>query len=551
MSSLQSVRRENKRLRSKLKESYAAIVDRDQAIEKLANDLNELKAYVNRVLARRGGKSSRDHEDQGQLFATTESVESDEGSDAVSDELETDPEADEDDDGPAQDAAEPKGRSRKPRGPKLVDTSGLPCEEQVHELPPEKQVCPITGEPLIPVGEKIFKEVEYRRAKLLVVIHKRVIYGPPQEIAKERKIAKATAPMPPRALEDCAASATLLAWILVQKYANHLPLYRQQAIFARDGLRIARQTLCDWTLAAAAALEPIVNCLMTKIRAGPVMQLDDTPVMCQRGRGEKQFQAYLWTFVNPEQSGCVYRFTEGRSSELLARELDGFTGTLVGDGYSGNRAAARKVEGPIKLAGCYAHTTRKFRDASDAPGSAQLFRNDIKQLYIVEKEADDAELSAEERLELRYRKSRSILARLLARARSLRGSFSESGKMADALGYFLNQRGPLRRFLEDGRIPLDNNACERAIRPIAIGRRNWLFAGSPRGGRAAATVYSVLESCKIADIDPISYLADVLVRVATHPASRVEDLLPENWTATASKSEANAPESTSLPVLCS
>jgi hypothetical protein len=335
------------------------------------------------------------------------------------------------------------------------------------------------------------------------------------------------------------ASATLLAWLLVQKYANHLPLYRQEQIFARDGLRLPRQTLCDWTLGAAEALRPIADCLMARVRAGPVMQLDDTPVMCQGGRGQKHFQAYLWTFVNPEVGGVVYRFTSGRASDLIAAELGDFEGTLVGDGYSGNRAAANKVAGKIKLGGCYAHTTRKFRDAlCEAPGTAQLFRDDIKRLYEVEREADEAGLTPQRRADLRQLKSRTILAALFARARRLRNQYSDAGKMAGAIGYLVNQRKPLRQFLEDGRIPLDNNACERSIRPIAIGRRNWLFAGSPRGGRAAAVVYTLIECCRHANVDMASYLADVLVRVATHPASRVDELLPEHWAKTVAAASA-------------
>jgi transposase len=536
MSSSQTLRLEIEKLKAKLvdrdaviADRDAVIADRDRKIEKLASDLNELKVYVNHMLAGRRS-TTHDHGSQGLHFGAPESAELDaEDEAAVSDD-----DGNENGNADAADAAD-VDRDSKPtntRGPKLTDTSGLPCEERIHELPEEERICPITGERFVPVGEETFKEIKYRRAKLLVIIHKKIVYGPAPDVAEERKVTTVTAAMPPRALEDCAASTMLLAWLLVQKYANHLPLYRQQAIFARDGLRIARQTLCDWVLAAAAALEPIVACLMTKIRAGPVMQLDDTPVMCHGGKGAKHFQAYLWTFVNPEVSGGVNRFTEGRGSELLAHELEGFAGTLVGDGYSGNRAAANKVTGEIKLAGCYAHVTRKFREVTDAPGSAKLFCADIKRLYAIKQEADEAKLSPEARRKLRKKKSRSVLASLLARARRLRGSFNESGGMAKALGYFLKQRKPLRRFLEDGRIPLDNNSCERSIRPIAIGRRNWLFAGSPRGRRSAAVVYSLLESCKIEGIDPIRCIEDVLVRVATHPANRIEDLLPSRWYAT-------------------
>lgn len=515
---------------AELAERDAAIVDRDAKIEQLARNLAMLEAHVKRLLAGRSG-GHLIPEGQGVLFANA--LEAGEEHDAASAET---PEADqgEADDDECDDAPERKRPKASAGKPRKIDTSGLPCEERVHELPEEERICPDTGQALVPVGEKIFEEIDYTRAQLTVIRHRQVVYGLSPEQAEVRQATAVTTPMPPRPLENCAASATLLAWLLVQKYANHLPLYRQEQIFARDGLRLPRQTLCDWTLGAAEALRPIAECLMGKIRAGPVMQLDDTPVMCQGGRGEKNFQAYLWTFVNPEVGGVVYRFTSGRASDLIAGELGDFEGTLVGDAYSGNRAAADKVAGTIVLAGCWAHTTRKFRDAMcEAPGTAQLFRDDIKQLYEVEREADEAELDPEARLELRGRKSRTILAALLVRVRRLRDEYSDAGKMAGAIGYLMNQRKPLRRFLEDGRIPLDNNACERAIRPIAIGRRNWLFAGSLRGGRAAAVIYTLIECCRIEDIDMVSYLADVLVRVATHPASSVEELLPARWTATA------------------
>jgi len=511
---------------AQLAERDAAIVDRDAKIDKLARDLATLEAHVKRLLAgRRGGYTVP--EGQGLLFPSNleQSAESDGESGEPTEEAEDESDDDEHDD--ERERNRPKAQARPAR---KIDTSGLPCEERVYELPEEQRICPVTGQLLVPVGEKILVELDYRRAQLTVIRHRQVVYGLPPEQAEERQATPVTAPMPPRPLEDCAASAMLLAWLLVQKYANHLPLYRQEQIFARDGLRLPRQTLCDWVLAAAEALQPIVDHLMAKIRAGPILQLDDTPVMCQGGKGESHFQAYLWTFVNPEVSGVVYRFTAGRASELIRNELGEFEGFLVGDGYSGNRKAAEDAPGSIVLAGCWSHTIRKFDESlAEVPGTAQLFIDDIRQLFEVEREADKAALDPEARLELRQEKSRAPLARLLCRARRLRDDYSDAGKMAKAIGYLLNQRKPLRRFLEDGVIPIHNNACENAIRPIAIGRRNWLFAGSKRGGRAAATIYTLIQSCKLANVDVVSYLADVLTRLATHPASRIDELLPANW----------------------
>jgi len=521
---------ENEKLKQQLAERDAAIADRDAQIKKLASDISTLQAAVKQLLAARGG-GHRVPEGQGLLFPEAAIA-----GESTKAEVPAPVAGTEADDGSGKDdsTAPPTGKKGTPRTPRKIDTTGLPSEDRLHDVPEAQRIDPVTGKPLVQIDEKVTEELDYQRAQLKVIRHRQPIYGLPPEEAKQREAAPVMADLPPRPLENCAASATLLAWLLVQKYGNHLPLYRQEQIFGRDGLRISRQTLCDWVLAAAEALRPIVEFLLMRIRAGPVMQLDDTPVMCQGGRGAPNFQAYLWTFVNPEVKGVVYRFTSGRASDLLALELGDFHGVLVGDGYSGNRAAANKVAGEIVHAGCWAHVIRKFRDAeSEAPGTAKLFGDDIRRLYAIEREANDLGLDLKARTVLRRQKARSVLASLFARARRLRSQFNDAGSMAKAIGYLKNQRRSLRRFLDDGLIPLDNNACERAIRPIAIGRRNWLFAGSVRGGQAAAVVYTLIECCRLANIDMVSYLADVLVRVATHPASRVEELLPANWAAMA------------------
>lgn len=509
-----------------LVERNAELVDRDAKIEQLAEQLRVLETHLKRLLAGRTGAQLL-AEGQSLLFSTESAPE-----EATPEHTNEAPDGETADD-KVKRAHRPKRPARK------IDTSALQVEERRHELHEGERICPDTGLLLVPVGEKIFEEIEYDRAQLRLVRHTQVVYGLSPEDAAERQAKTRTAVMPPRPIEGSAASANLLAQILIQKYSQHLPLYRQEAIFERAGLRLPRQTMCDWVLKAADALRPIADCIMNGARSGDVMQLDDTPVLCQGGKGHGKFQAYLWTFVNPEMDGVAYRFTAGRSSDLIKDEIGDFSGYLVGDGYSGNKAAARKVveqrggKGGIIIAGCWAHTTRKFRDAlEEVPGTAQLFRDDIKLLYVIEDEATKAQLDPKARSALRQEKSRPVIASLFRRARRIRDRYSGAGLMAKALGYLLNQRKPLRRFLEDGRVPIDNNRCERSIRPIAIGRRNWLFAGSVRGGEAAATVYTLIECCRLAKVDMGAYLADVLVRVATHPASRVEELLPARWAAT-------------------
>jgi len=422
-------------------------------------------------------------------------------------------------------------RRNKPKRPsKKLDISSLPREKVTHELPENERVCPITGVELVPVGVKVSEEIEYSPAQIRLIEHHRTQYGPAPEVAKERQIESLFAPLPPQVLEGCRAGPRLLAQILVQKYMHHLPLYRQEEVFQQAGLWIPRQTLCDWVLGTAFQLRPIADELMRQVRAGPVLQLDDTPIKCRGPKGSGYFQAYLWTFANPEVSCIAFRFTPGRAAKLLEPMLEGFDGFLVGDGYGGHFAAAREAGGEIVHGGCWAHVLRKFRDAKmESSRMAQLYMSDISAMYDIEDEATDAGMSFEERVLLRRKKTRPVLARMLRRTRGWKELYSTSGKMGEALKYLRNQWQHLKCFLRDGRVPLDNNTCERAIRPIAVGRRNWLFAGSERGGEAAAICYSVIASCRAAGVDPLEYLADVLIKVATYPASKVADLVPARW----------------------
>ena len=237
----------------------------------------------------------------------------------------------------------------------------------------------------------------------------------------------------------------------------------------------------------------------------------------------------------------AFRFTEGRSTADLAPLLEGLkVRVLLGDGLATNEAAAREAGLTVEHAGCWAHVVRKFKDAArEAPSMVRLYRDDLGVLYAVEREADEAELSAEERLALRREKSRPAVVRLLRRTLGWKRTFSLTGKMAEAIKYLRNSRRALTAYLRDGEVPIDNNACERAIRPVAVGRKNWLFAGSTRGGEAAATVYTVVETAKLAGVDVVGYLTDVLSRLGTHPASRIDELTPAGWREQGSQAAAN------------
>lgn len=520
----------------------ALIADRDAQIARLSADVAKLKKAVEALLTQRR-PGLRVPKGQGLLLANGDQV-----PDA---QPEHDVEADADNGGDGDDPTPPKqpGRKGRKRPPGKIDTTGLPRTREVHDLPEAQRIDPVSGKPLVCIGERVTEELDYQRGRVLVIERVQKRYGLPPGEAEHRKVEPQAAPLPPKPFDNCIAIAMLLAWILVQKFCNHLPLYRQQSIFEREGLRLSRKTQCGWALAAADLVEPIAECMLRRTRAGPqdlagrcppVLQLDDTPVMCQGGRGESNFQARLWSFFNPEVHGVAYRFTSGCDSASLADLLGDFDGFLGGDGYSGNHAAAKKdvarkgvdvdLRETIRIFGCWAHVSRKLRDAAkESAATSLLFCDLIRKLYDVEREGNAAGITPEVRTELRQQRSKPIVHEIFQHAQQLRDRFNDAGAMAKAIGYLLGQGRALRTFLENRRIPIDSNACERAIRPIAIGRKNWLFAGSMRGGRAAATVFTLVESCRIVGVDPVDYLADVLVRVSSHPASRIEELLPDNW----------------------
>jgi len=408
---------------------------------------------------------------------------------------------------------DPIRQRNKPKKPaRKLDTSNLPVEHVIHELPEEQRVCPTTGRLLVPVGEKLEEEIDFQPGFIKRIVHHRVIYGLAEEDARERQAPQIITPGPPRPLEQSIAGASLLAWIVDQKYVRHLPLYRQEAILEQHGLRLPRQTACDWVMGVARELEPIQEAIRRELVATKLIQTDDTPVKCQLGKGRGLFQAHLWATTSPLlEEWMLFDFTESREHEHLFKILPDFEeGVLVGDRYKGYEAFARARPG-VALAGCWVHVIRKFRDAlGEAPAFAAEVMTVIGKLFDIEKRADAEGLSLEDRLILRQAESARVVDQVEAVLAGWRDIYLESGKVSDACKYVDNQPEGLRAFLSDARIPIHNNACEVAIRPVAVGRRNWLFAGSPRGGRAAATIYTVVESCKRAKVDTMRYLADVL-----------------------------------------
>jgi transposase len=342
------------------------------------------------------------------------------------------------------------------------------------------------------------------------------------------------APAPDHAIARGRAGAELLAHIVVSKYDDHLPLYRQAEIFARDGVSLETSTLSGWVGATAAALKPLVDALAADVLASDTLHVDDTPVPVLAPGTGKTKTGRLWTYVRDERPfagsrppAALFCYSPDRKGEHPQAHLTDFRGVIHADGYAGFNelfAGGRIVE-----AACWAHVRRKFFDVHAATASpiAKEALDRIGQLYAVEKTIYGS--PPDRRRQERQRRSKPIAEALSAWAESTVRQLSRKSELAQAFRYMRARWTALVRCFDDGRLALDNNPAERALRCVAIGRKNYLFAGSDAGGRRAAAIYTLIESAKLNSLNPQHYLADVLARIADHPARRIAELLPWNW----------------------
>jgi hypothetical protein len=321
----------------------------------------------------------------------------------------------------------------------------------------------------------------------------------------------------------------LLAQVITAKYADHLPLNRQVDIFARHGVALARQTLCDWVAEAAELLAPIYRDLQASVLASKVVHTDDTPVPVQDHERTRTRDGRLWVYVGDgHPADIVYDYTPTRNRAGPMEFLGAFRGYLQADAYAGYDtlyATGRVVE-----VGCWAHARRYFWDAKESDAARALpALGFIQQLYAVEAEAKA--LAAGARRVLREERSQPVLARFKRWLDEQAHLVLPKSPIGEAVSYARGQWTALTRYLEDGELSIDNNVSERALRRVVTGRKNWLFCGSDAGGTRAAILYSVVATCKEHGIDPWSYLRDVLERIPTHPNRRRAELLPRNWKA--------------------
>ena len=396
-------------------------------------------------------------------------------------------------------------------------------------------------ETLTRIGEDKSETLDYIPAKLQVIEHVRAKYAGTRKADGGQTVVSAS--MPPAPLPKSNASPNLLSHVLVSKYADHLPLNRIEGIFRRHGVELARSTLCDWVLGSTELLSVIYAAMKTHVLAAPKIHADDTILPLQdRGRG-RTVQARLWAYLGAgarlndrsewieHPAAVFYEFTDDRRGEHAQRMLGSYRGYLQADAFAGFNALYQ--DGRIVEVGCWAHARRKFFEIAEAaPKDTRTAAHEaldwIGRLYAIERAIADE--PPDKISTLRQAQSAPVLGEFRSWLEGTLRSILPRSPTAGAIGYALNNWAALIRYLDSGILDIDNNACERAMRPVAIGRKNFLFVGSDRGGHAAAVAYSLIQTCKLHNVEPFAYLSDVLRRLPSYPINRVAELLPFRWT---------------------
>ena len=422
-------------------------------------------------------------------------------------------------------------RPKRPRAGRQPLAAHLPRIEHRHE--PASCICGQCGRDLVKIGEDVSEQLDVEPAKFFVHRHIR-----PQYACRACETVKA-APIPPAVIDGGMAATGLLTWVMISKFLDHLPLYRLEQIAARDGVILSRSTLADWVGRLGVALQPLADRLAWHLVQRDSLHADETPVpQLDPGNGKTK-KAYLWAFrsndLQPGPKIIVFDYQAGRSGRHAQQFLQDWQGRLVVDDYGGYKAlfaAARthpetqhQLESCVELA-CWAHARRKFFDLFQASQSpiAQEALNRIATLYAVEAEARN--LSTAERKQLRAEKSLPRLAALHGWLQQTRPNTAPNSATSKAIDYSLKRWAALTRYAESGDLPIDNNPVENCIRPIALGKKNWLFAGSERAGQRTAVIQTLLGSAKLNGLDPSAWLKDTLEKLPTWPNSRIDELLP-------------------------
>jgi transposase len=403
-------------------------------------------------------------------------------------------------------------------------------------------VCEVIEPPLVQAAPEQWKRIGQETSRLLDYqpgkFFWRETVRPKYVRRTERTTAPVLAPAPSRVADRCLAAPGLLAQLLVSKYADHLPYYRQEQIYLqRHGVFIARQQMVQWTEQSVRLLSGITRVLRDQLRQSSYVQIDETPVeYLQPGHGQTK-QGYLWTALVPSQV-VIYQWHPSRAATCVDTLLGkDFQGQLQCDGYSAYPAYA-KDKPQVQLVGCWAHGRRGFFEAKDqAPGVAGWILNQIGILYRWEEQLRAARAGPKVRQAFRAAHSRMVVRRLRRALDKLQARYLPQSLLGQAIGYALNQWPQLEQFLDHGQVEIDNNLVENAIRPTAIGKKNWLFFGSEDAGERSAVIYTLLQNCRLAGVEPHAYLKDVLARLPLATNQTVAELTPFNWKKAREKSD--------------
>jgi transposase len=498
------------------------IAESTERIDALAQQLRFYAEYVRLLKHHRFGRSSeqlRDGDDAGQaqlaLAFNEAEASAREAADDAGDEA----------DAPAGVAV--AAHVRTPRGRRPLP-AWIPRVEVLHDLADAEKVCAGDGAPLARIGEEVLEQLELIPASVRVLRHVRPRYACPKCHQGVH-----AAPLPPQPIPKSLASPALLAHVAIAKYADGLPLYRQERMLVRAGIELPRATLASWMVKAGELVQPLINLLREDLLATGFVQCDETPFQVLKETGKPATStSYVWVQRGPPERPIVlYDYDPSRSAEVPKRLLQGFTGILQTDGYAGYDALGR--EPGIVHAGCWAHARRKFVEALKGHGGSDPKRQSharhalslIQKLYLAERRVQAA--APEGRTRLRDELSRPVITALREWLDPVLARVPPQSLTGKALAYLDGQWPRLVRVLDDGRIPLDTNAVENAIRPFVVGRKNWLFADTVRGAEASANLYSLLETAKAAGLEPLAYLQRVFA--ALPRATTLEDfeaLLP-------------------------
>jgi transposase len=451
---------------------------------------------------------------------------------------------------PMSSGEQPSGRGQrnKPHG-RRRPAAALRREPRRYELTEAEQICPDCGATRQEIGVETTQQYDYKPAEVFVIDHQRVKYA-----CKCCQGQVVLAPRPPQPIDRGLPGPGLLAQILMDKYQDHVPLYRSEARFERLGVKLPRSTLCDWMAAVAELLTPLWLLLKDWVLASKVLHTDDTTVPVRDEKQSTHRYGRLWDYIGDAvHPGVVFDYTTTHARDGPAAFLKDFQGYLQADAYGAYDGIYAGSQGAIVEVACWAHARNKFRAAEGTdPERALAAKAWVRKLYDVEDEAK-AEIArlqlagadaAVVFLRLRQQQSVPLLTSLCQWLRVHKEQVLPKSPIAAAINYVLNQWEALNRYTTDGDLHIDNNLSERTLKLIGIGRKNWLFIGSDQGGQTAAVLYSFTATCKHLGMNTFAYLRDVLSRLPTQPAEQLSDLLPHRWRPAATS---NAPPGESLP----